>query len=154
MKSIGTGRDTLPFSGMGRGAMRFLLVAALAAGVAGWLVPGRASAISSSELLKSCRAVTKTAGAGDGASLELPEVGLACWYYMSALQNMSVLVDQNGEHVLGVCAPAQSTVLDFVRIFVRAARKSPAEDGNAAALLVPELAKAYPCGGQEADQPR
>ena len=140
-------------SAVGPCAMRFLFAAFVGAFVC-WLAPGQARAVSSHELLQSCRAVTDAAGPGDGASLELPPAGLPCWYYMSALQNMSVLVDQTGEHLLGACPPAQSTVLDFVRVFVRAMRGSHAEDENAAALIVPELAKAFPCHGQDAEELR
>ena len=32
---------------------------------------------------------------------------------------MSVLIDQNGKPLLGVCVPESTALLDYVRIFVR-----------------------------------
>jgi hypothetical protein len=123
--------------------MRFVFAAItlLAACLLGY---GKASAISSSELLESCQSVAGTAVIKD-TQIEIPEAGLPCWYYMSALQNMSVLVDQSGVRLLGLCPPADSTVLDFVKNFVQYARKQKADDDNPAALALPGLAKSYPC---------
>jgi hypothetical protein len=108
------------------------------------LAPRHALATTPSELLQSCQAVAGNAVARAGATLDIPAAGLPCWYYMSAMQNMAVLVDESGTRFLGVCPPADSTVMDFVRIFVQYARKQKAED-NAAALVLPALAQAFPC---------
>lgn len=123
--------------------MRFLLAAVSVLAVC-LLARDSASALTPSELLQSCQSVANTAAA-KGSQLEIPESGIPCWYYMSAVQNMSVLVDESGVRLLGLCPPADSTVLDFVKIFVQYARKKKAEDDNPAALALPGLAKAYPC---------
>jgi hypothetical protein len=94
--------------------------------------------------LQSCRSIADTASPKDN-QIEIPESGLPCWYYMSAVQNMSVLVDESGVRLLGLCPPANSTVLDFVKIYVQYARKKDAEDDNPAALALSGLAMAYPC---------
>ena len=97
--------------------------AALLVVVACLLAPRHAGAITTDELLQSCHAVTASGAVRAGATLEIPAAGLPCWYYMSAMQNMAVLVDESGTRFLGVCPPADSTVMDFVRIFVQHARK-------------------------------
>jgi len=126
--------------------MRTALSAVVACVV--WLsAPGCAGAVSPQDLLRSCRAVIETLDGKDGATVDIPVVGLPCWYFMSAMQSMSVLVDQNGEHVLGICAPADSTVVDFVRAFMRFARDSNIKsEANPAAAALLGLANAYPCG--------
>jgi hypothetical protein len=109
------------------------------------LAPRQAGAITTGELLQSCQAATASAEARAGATLDIPAAGLPCWYYMSAMQNMAVLVDESGTRFLGVCPPADSTVMDFVRIFVQHARKQKAAADNAAAAALTGLAQAFPC---------
>ena len=124
--------------------MKYLLLGLLAA--VGWpLGSDGASAAPSAELLQSCEAVISWAGPVAGQTIDIPTEGLPCWYYMEAIQNMSVLVDQAGEPLLGVCPPPDTTAMDYVRIFVRSARENAAKEGNAAALAVQELARAFPC---------
>ncbi len=92
----------------------------------------------------------KTAGGATEDTIDISPAGLRCWYYMSAIQNMSVVVDQTGEHLLGICAPASTTLMDYVRIFVRYARLNGIQlQSNAAALAVAGLSKAFPCGGNK-----
>lgn len=126
-----------------RSVRAFLLGAAIV------LLAGRnAPAMTSGELLQSCEAVVTTASDAIDDSIDISPAGLRCWYYMSAIQNMSVVVDQSGEHLLGICAPPDTTLLDYVRIFVRYGRINKAKsEGNAAALALGSLTKAFPCGG-------
>ncbi len=104
-----------------------------------------ATALTSKELLHSCQTITKTIGARKQSAIDIPEAGMACWYYMSAVQNMSALVDESGVRLLGICPPSESTVLDFIRIFVQHSRGKPINIGNAAALVLPGLATTFPC---------
>jgi Rap1a immunity proteins len=122
------------------------VVSALFAVVTILLVGSNASATTTEQLLHSCAVVIKAAPAAKSTTVDIPAAGLPCWYYMSALQNMSALASDSGQHLLGVCPPADSTLLDFVRIFVRYARehKSDAEENAAAAALL-GLAKTFPC---------
>ena len=109
-----------------------------------------ATAATSKDLLASCEAVTRGAHSAKGEAIEIPSAGLFCWHYFSALQNMSVLVDQNGRSLLGICAPEKTTLLDYVRIVVEYAQQHPqAMQGNAAALAVMALSKAFPCGNKQ-----
>jgi hypothetical protein len=113
-------------------------------GAALWLLAREnAAAMTPEALLQSCQAVISAAGAERGPEIDIPATGLPCWYYMSAVQNMSALVDESGERLLGVCAPPDTTLMDFVRTIVQHAREL--EDGNAAAFVLPELAEAFPC---------
>jgi hypothetical protein len=105
-----------------------------------------AVALSSGDLLLSCQAITAQSPRSAQRTLDVPAEGLPCWYYMEALQNMTALSDERGERFLGICPPPDSTVLDFVRIFVQGAR--PEDIGshrNAAAFALLRLAQAFPC---------
>ena len=105
-----------------------------------------ATAMTPRELLQSCEAVVNTAGPAVGGAIDIPPAGLRCWHYMSAIQNVSVLVDQGGKHLLGVCAPPDTTLMDYVRVFVRSAhRNQKGMQGNAAAFAVTGLSKAFSC---------
>lgn len=100
-------------------------------------------------LLQSCQAVIRAAGATHSATVEIPLAGLPCWYYMAAIQNMSTLVDQQGKHLLGVCAPSDTSLLQYVRIFARyAERHSGQHADNDAALALRALLDAFPCGAR------
>ena len=57
---------------------------------------------------------------------------------------------QNGKPLLGVCVPESTALLDYVRIFVRYARRLEINRlDNAAALVVEALNSAFPCAGRE-----
>jgi hypothetical protein len=63
---------------------------------------------------------------------------------MSAIQNMSVLENLDGVHLLGICALPDTTLTDYVQILVqKAPRKMRIE--NAAALAVMVLSQKFPC---------
>jgi hypothetical protein len=110
------------------------------------LEPSHAAALSQDDLLKSCEAVLSVANPDNSQSIEIPAAGLPCWYYMAAVQDMSTIVDQNGQHLLGVCAPSTTSLLDYVRAFVRNEKSNPASAGTkAAAQELTALLKAFPC---------
>lgn len=112
-----------------------------------------ANAMTTAELVDSCKAVDQTAQSASGDNLDISPEGLPCWYYMSAVQNMSALVDSGNEHLLGICPPVESTTLDFVRIVVRAAaRRDMTNLEDPAALVRPALAETYRCNGAIAAQ--
>jgi hypothetical protein len=126
--------------------MNYLVLPVLIA-IAWTLGAGRAAAATASELLQSCEAVIHGQSPAMGRALDIPAVGVPCWYYMSAIQNMSVLVDPHREPLLGICAPPSTTLMDYVRIFVRYARRPPnGTEENAAAVAVEALNEAFPCG--------
>jgi hypothetical protein len=121
---------------------RAILLGALAYLVA----PHTASSTTSSELLRSCMEIVSGAGPNTVGKLDIPQTGLTCWYYMSAIQNMSVLETPRGVRLLGICAPPQTTLMDYVRVFVAQARKRKMQSDNAAAIAAVILSESFPCG--------
>jgi Ssp1 endopeptidase immunity protein Rap1a len=120
---------------------RTILLGAIACLVA----PNMASSTTSSELLRSCLDILSGVGPKTEDEVDIPQSGLTCWYYMSAIQNMSVLETPRGVRLLGICAPPQTMLMDYVRIFVAQARKRNARSDNAAALAVVILSEVFPC---------
>jgi Rap1a immunity proteins len=122
------------------------LLPALGFAIAVCLFACGANAMSPSELLQSCTSIAKAAKPSQSNQIDIPAAGLPCWFFMSAVQNMSVLTDERGGRLLGICAPPESSVLDYVQIFVRSVRRKSAGAGdNAAAQVVAALAESYPC---------
>lgn len=126
----------------------------LIAGVLGVLVSltlsAQAATATPAQLLQSCQAVIDAAGSAQSATVEIPVEGLACWYYMAAIQNMSVVVDEHGRHLLGICAPEDTTLMEYVRIVTRYARRNPpAHDDNIGALALRALVDAFPCAARQ-----
>jgi hypothetical protein len=109
--------------------------------------PSHVAALSQGELLKSCEAVLRVTNPENAQSIEIPAAGLPCWYYMAAVQDMSTIVDQNGQPLLGVCAPSTTSLLDYVKTFVRKAKNNNRASAgkNAAAQELTALLKAFPC---------
>ncbi len=128
-----------------RSVMRPIVAGTL--GMVAWLLaPGNAGAQTVNELLQSCEAVTNAARSASAGAIDIPRAGIPCWYYMAAVQNAAVLVDNDRRRLLGVCAPPDATLMDHVRIFVNYARRhQKAASENAAAVAVMALGEAYPC---------
>jgi|SRR5215467_9157196 len=108
----------------------------------------RASAIDSArELLSSCRELEK-GREGAGAEILIPDShdALVCWGYMQAMQDLSVLVDQQGRRIIGACPPEQTTSLQLIHSFLAYARSHAGElDGNAASVVIKALQASFPC---------
>ena len=84
------------------------------------------------------------------ANKRIPEA-LTCWGYMQAMQDLSVLADQEGDRIMGACPPEKMTTLLLIQLFGRYARAHPSElQGNAAVAVFRALRKAYPCHSAEA----
>jgi hypothetical protein len=64
------------------------------------------------DLVSSCEELEK-GREGAGKEIVIPGSGpaLLCWGYMQAMQDLSVLVDQNGHRIIGSCPPEQTTSL-------------------------------------------
>jgi Ssp1 endopeptidase immunity protein Rap1a len=143
--TTGTDRRGSRLSKQERHTMRSIFIIVLGA-IAYLCVADNAAAQTTNELLPSCQAVMKAAGRTPAETIDIPPAGVPCWYYMAAMQNASVLVDKEGKRLLGICAPADATLLDHVRIFVQYARRNQKDaPDNAAALTVMALSEAYPC---------
>jgi hypothetical protein len=77
---------------------------------------------------------------------------------MQAMQDLSVLADEEGHRIMGACPPKQTTTLQLIQSFVRYARAHRTElQGNAVVAVFRALREAYPCGaehGLNPSQPR
>jgi Ssp1 endopeptidase immunity protein Rap1a len=127
--------------------MKYLLVLVMALAA----VPAtsnQARAIESArELVSACDELEK-GREGAGKEIMIPGSGpaLLCWGYMQAMQDLSVLVDQHGQRVIGSCPPEQTTSLELIQAVLAYARAHAKElDGNAAALVIEALQAKFPC---------
>ena len=85
---------------------------------------------------------------GDGRHIYIPRTreALTCWGYMQAMQDLSVLADEDGHRIMGACPPEQITTLQLIQSFVRYARAHRTElQGNAVVVVFRALREAYPC---------
>jgi len=90
---------------------------------------------------------------GTGRHVYIPHTreALTCWGYMQAMQDLSVLADQEGDRIMGACPPEKMTTLLLIQLFGRYARAHPGElQGSAAVAVFRALQKAYPCHSGEA----
>jgi hypothetical protein len=99
------------------------------------------------DLVSSCEELEK-GREGAGKEIVIPGSGpaLLCWGYMQAMQDLSVLVDQNGHRIIGSCPPEQTTSLELIQTLLAYARRHARElDGNAAAFVIQALQDKFPC---------
>jgi hypothetical protein len=65
---------------------------------------------------------------------------------MRAMQDLSVLADENGHRIMGACPPEQTTTTEVIRSFARYARAHRSElRGNAVVAVFRALREVYPC---------
>ena len=91
---------------------------------------------------------------GVGRHIYIPNTreALTCWGYMQAMQDLSVLADENGQRIMGACPPEQTTTLQVIRSFVRYARAHRSQlPGNAVVAVFRALRQAYPCRAEHGD---
>jgi hypothetical protein len=105
------------------------------------------------ELAGYCQSLKRGArGAGRQIYIPNKREALACWGYMQAMQDLSVLVDENGHRIMGACPPEQMTTLQLIRLFIRYARMHRNElPGNAVVSVFRALGEAYPCRAERGD---
>jgi hypothetical protein len=125
------------------GMTRALTVICLAL-VAG--LPLSAHAMGSArELADDCRSLLQ-AKTGTGEQIRIPftKKVLVCWGYMQAMQDLSVLADEDGRRIMGACPPQRTTLLELIQAFVSYARSHELPD-NAALAVTRALQEAFPC---------
>jgi Rap1a immunity proteins len=105
------------------------------------------------ELARYCQSLERGAkGAGRHIYIPSTREALTCWGYMQAMQDLSVLADENGHRIMGACPPEQTTTLQLIRSFVRYARAHRSElPGNAVVGVFQALREAYPCRAEHGD---
>jgi Rap1a immunity proteins len=109
---------------------------------------GSAAAVENAhELAAYCQSLERgTKGAGRYIYIPRTREALTCWGYMRAMQDLSVLADENGHRIMGACPPEQTATLQLIRSFVRYARARRSELlGNAIVAVFRALREAYPC---------
>jgi len=107
-----------------------------------------ALAMSGEELLRSCEILLRDGrtGPGPGDTVAVPSGGRPCWFYMSAIQDASTLGDEANRPLLRFCAPPESTLMQYIRIFVDHARRNPAQLHESGARISQlALNNAFPC---------
>jgi len=105
------------------------------------------------ELAGYCQSLERGAK-GDGRHLYIPHTreALTCWGYMQAMQDLSVLADEEGHRIMGACPPEQTMTLQLIHSFVRYARAHGGElQGNAVVAVFRALREAYPCRAKHGD---
>jgi Rap1a immunity proteins len=121
-----------------------LLMVLIAAAAA--LQEARASG-SARDLANNCQSLERGSTA-KGQHVRIPNTkeALLCWGYMQAIQDLSVVVDQDGHRLLGSCPPEQTTLLQLIHSFMRYARSHPGElQGSAGVAVIKALEEAFPC---------
>jgi hypothetical protein len=103
-------------------------------------------AMTGEELLEHCEALLKGVKAGPNGGVFVPNEGRDCWTYVEAIQDVSTIGDERLRPLLRVCAPADSSLMQYIRIFVDHARRKPADLHKSAALVAQSaLSQAFPC---------
>jgi len=105
-------------------------------------------ALTGRQLLRQCEALERGAVVS-GETVRLPkgQDAASCWVYMAAVQDFAATVEtEDGPSLIGSCVPAEATRLQLVQAFTRYARAHGDDlDVRATALIVPALARAFPC---------
>jgi hypothetical protein len=138
-------RRTLPM-----GYARILSIVLVATVAFAW---SAAAVENAHELAGDCQSLERGAkGAGRHIYIPRTREALICWGYMQGMQDLSVLVDENGHRIMDACPPEQMTTLQLIRLFVRFASTHRSElPGNAVVALFRALREAYPCGAEYGD---
>ena len=105
------------------------------------------------ELAGYCQRLERGAkGAGRHIYIPRTREALTCWGYMQAMQDLSVLADEEGHRIMGACPPEQTTTLQLIQSFVRYARAHRTElQGNAVLAVFRALREAHPCRAEHGD---
>ena len=104
-------------------------------------------AMTGEQLLPSCELLLRDTRRNQDGKVYVPSGGMTCWNYMAAVQDVSTLADdQTMRPLIGFCAPPESTLMQYIRIFVEHARRTPAQLHNSAAwVATAALTVAFPC---------
>jgi Rap1a immunity proteins len=104
---------------------------------------------SARELADDCRSLLR-ATIGSGKEIRIPSTkkALVCWGYMQAMQDLSVLADEDGRRVMGACPPERTTLLELIQAFVSYARSHELPD-NAALAVTRALQDTFPCKARQ-----
>jgi hypothetical protein len=138
-----------PHPASSRGTAAAVAIATLLVPSIGWLLaaPSANAFETARELARQCQSVA-SAAKPSGRDVLIPGTkgALQCWGYMQAMQDLSVLSDQNGKRLMGACPSEQTTLLQLTRTFVAYARRHPDDlDNDAVLSVIKALQEAFPC---------
>jgi Rap1a immunity proteins len=104
---------------------------------------------SARELANDCRSLLQ-AKTGTGKQIRIPftKKALVCWGYMQAMQDLSVLAEEDGRRIMGACPPQRTTLLELIQAFVSYARSHELPD-NAALAVTRAFQEAFPCKARQ-----
>jgi hypothetical protein len=85
---------------------------------------------SARELSIYCRIVERGVK-GTGRHVYIPPTreALTCWGYMQAMQDLSVLADEEGDRIMGACPPQKMTTLLLIQLFAGRIVRCPSQGG-------------------------
>src|SRR6266516_2517790 len=120
-----------------------------------WLIvvvvmPVTAHAMGSArDLADDCRTLVRAkTGAGKKIRIPFTKKALVCWGYMQAMQDLSVLADEDGRRIMGACPSQRTTLLELIQAFLSYARSHKLPD-NAALAVTRALQEAFPCKARQ-----
>jgi hypothetical protein len=121
----------------------------IALALAGVLLPSRSAQAfeTARELATQCKSVDASALRSErDAYIPGTSAALQCWGYMQAMQDLLVLVDDDGKRIMGVCPNEKTSLLQMTHAFVGYADQHSGDLSNDAALIVVQaLKEAFPC---------
>lgn len=107
---------------------------------------GCARAASANQILNSCEVLLRDMHTASDGKIIVPPEARTCWFYLSAIQDSLILLDDGDKHILPVCAPPEVTLSQVIRIFTEFARSHPNSlHEKAAGVAVIALGSAFPC---------
>jgi len=115
-------------------------------------VPPARAAETARDLAAQCQSLEAgVRHAGKDVLIPQTKDALQCWGYMHAIQDLSVLTNENGNRLMGTCPGEQTTLLQLTQAFTSYARQHPDElDNDAALIVIKALQAAFPCPSSNA----
>jgi hypothetical protein len=105
-----------------------------------------AKALTAEEVLPSCEALIQQLRTLPNGNVFVANDGFPCWYYFTAMQDLSRASDEGKSRILGVCAPPEGQLTQFIRVFIAYANQHPEQTHLPAAFVaLAALRAAFPC---------
>jgi hypothetical protein len=109
-------------------------------------LPGAANATTADEIFSHCRWVRDTQLSDQTVTKPEDFDSGECWEFFGALQNYSRLSGADGKPLLDICAPAESRLTQFIKIFLLHVDQHPEQGHRDAAIVaLAALRQAFPC---------
>jgi hypothetical protein len=115
------------------------------------LSPDKSCAASTRDIMEVCGELLQQLRTGADGKINFPLTfrNGVCWGYFGAVQGLSRIQsdkDTDSQTVLHICAPPDTTLTQFIRIFVDFAQKHPTLlDKPGETVILTALITAFPC---------